>query len=84
MYQARLISTSLVSHHESYLWAGNKLALFYIQKQFKASIGTELQWMSMTKKIMVSAYWMCILRNVQNSQAGMNIFVKKMVQQSSL
>ena len=51
----------------------NKLASFYIQKQIKASIGTEMQWMSMTKKIVVSAYWMCILPNVQNSQAGMNI-----------
>ena len=29
--------------------------------------------MSMTKKIVVSAYWMCILPNLQNSQAGMNI-----------
>ena len=33
--------------------------------------------MSMTKKIVVSAYWMCILTNVQNSQAGMNIFRRK-------
>ena len=33
--------------------------------------------MSMTKKIVVSAYWMCILPNVQNSQAGMNILRRK-------
>ena len=51
----------------------NKLASFYIQKQIKACIGTELQWMSMIKKIVVCAYKMCILPNVQNSQAVMNI-----------
>ena len=33
--------------------------------------------MSMTKKIVVSAYWMFIVSNLQNSQAGMNIFRRK-------
>ena len=33
--------------------------------------------MSMTKKIVVSAYWMCILPNVHNSQAGMNVLRRK-------